>query len=225
MKKVITLFFVFVLSISMFPQAFNWEWLNPKPQGNTLRSIKVLEANTLVAFGNGGTLLKSTDAGSTWKVSLADSVGREFRASTFVSSLVGYACGEAGLLMKTTDGCESGVYLNSTTTELLYSVDFVDADTGYVAGAKGLLLKTTDGGTTWTTLVTPVVATSAIYSVFVQSAENVFIGVATTGAVYRSTDYGATWNNLNLPATKTVWDVFFLDANTGWVAMQNSGAV
>jgi len=83
----------------MFPQAFNWEWLNPKPQGNTLRSIKVLEANTLVAFGNGGTLLKSTDAGSTWKVSLADSVGREFRASTFVSSLVGYACGEAGLLM------------------------------------------------------------------------------------------------------------------------------
>lgn len=225
MKKVATLFLVFVLSVSMFPQAFTWEWLNPKPHGNTLRSIKVIDANTLVAFGAAGTMEKSTNGGTTWVVTNADTAGREFRSSTFVNASIGYACGASGLLMKTTDGCNTISYLNSNTTELLYSIDFVDADTGYVSGANGLLMKTTNGGTSWSTITTPVVATSAIYSVFVQSAANVFIGVATTGAVYRSTDYGVTWTNTNLPATKTVWDVFFLDANFGWVAMQNSGVV
>jgi len=225
MKKVTTLFMVFVLSISMFPQAFNWEWLNPKPNGNTLRSIKVIGPNTLVAFGDAGTMQKTTDGGNTWKVSVADTSGREFRSSVFVNSNVGYACGDGGLLMKTTDAGNSIAYLNSNTTSLLYSIDFVDLDTGYVSGASGLLMKTTNGGTTWTTITTP--TTNALYAVCAQSANNVFIGCATSGGVYRSTDYGATWANTgaSLITTKTIWDIYFLDANTGWVATQNGGAV
>ncbi|MCK9425814.1 MAG: YCF48-related protein [Ignavibacteriaceae bacterium] len=224
MKKVTTLFLVFMLSVSLFPQAFNWEWLNPKPNGNTLNSVKVLGTNTLVAFGTAGIIAKSTDGGTTWNYSVADTAGREFKKADFVSPLVGYVCGLKGLLMKTTDGGASMNYINIPTTEYLYAVDFIDANTGFVGGANGYLAKTTDGGANWQTVTSPY--TTSIYAVCAITANNIFIGGTSTGGLYHSTDGGATWAlDATLLTTKTIWDIFFLDANTGWVATQNSGAV
>ncbi|MDP3150106.1 MAG: YCF48-related protein [Ignavibacteria bacterium] len=227
MKKVTTLFLVFMLSVSLFPQAFNWEWLNPKPNGNTLNCVKVIGTNTIVAFGAAGTIAKSTDGGTTWKFSVADEQGREFKKTDFVNSTVGYACGTKGLLMKTTDGGESGSYLDALTTESLYSVDFIDANIGFVGGTNGFLAKTTDGGTTWQKITTPY-TTSTIYSVCAITESNIFFGGQSTypGGLYHSTDGGTTWTlNGTLLTTKTIWDIFFLDANTGWVAQQNGGTV
>jgi len=222
MKKITTLLLVFFLSVLILPQSFKWEWQNPKPHGNTLRTIKLISPKTLVAFGAAGTMQKSTDNGSTWTVTIADTAGREFRGADFVSNLVGYACGASGLMMKTVDAGATITYLNPNTTELLYDCDFLDADTGYVSGANGLLLKTTDGGTNWSTLTTPI--TTAIYAVCAANAANVFVGSATTGSVYRSTDYGASWNDVS-PTTKTIWDITFVNDSTGWVASQNGGTV
>src|SRR3954452_18083403 len=42
-----------------------WQWGNPLPQGNTLRSISVAGANGYGA-GDFGTLLRTTDGGTTW---------------------------------------------------------------------------------------------------------------------------------------------------------------
>jgi len=224
MKKVATLFLVFFFSVSLYSQSFNWEWLNPKPQGNTLNTVKVIGSNTLVAFGAAGTIAKSTDGGATWKFAVADTAGREFKKSDFVSALLGYACGSKGLFMKTTDGGESAVYVTVPTSEYLYSVDFIDANIGFVGGANGVLIKTTDGGANWTTITTPY--TTSIYAINAVTENNLFIGGTSTGGLYHSTDGGGTWtiDGAFMPS-KTIWDIFFLDANTGWVATQNSGKV
>ena len=42
-----------------------WQWGNPLPQGNTLRSISFAGANGYAA-GDFGTLLRTTDGGGTW---------------------------------------------------------------------------------------------------------------------------------------------------------------
>ena len=42
-----------------------WQWGNPLPQGNTLRSISFAGANGYAA-GDFGTLLRTTDGGTTW---------------------------------------------------------------------------------------------------------------------------------------------------------------
>ena len=36
------------------------------------------------------------------------------------------------------------------------------------------------------------------------------------GNIYKSTDAGDTWVQQTSPTTNTLYDVFFLDANTGW---------
>src|SRR2546421_1805480 len=43
-----------------------WQWGNPLPQGNTLRSISFAGANGYAA-GDFGTLLRTTDGGTTWR--------------------------------------------------------------------------------------------------------------------------------------------------------------
>ena len=44
-----------------------WEWANPKPTGNNLNKVTTCSDGTVWAVGNVGTILKSTDSGTTWK--------------------------------------------------------------------------------------------------------------------------------------------------------------
>ena len=48
--------------------ASGWFWQNPWPQGNPLYRVFVLNADTVVAVGALGTVIKTTDAGTTWAV-------------------------------------------------------------------------------------------------------------------------------------------------------------
>jgi photosystem II stability/assembly factor-like uncharacterized protein len=227
MKKLFTVLIVCAFTVITFGQVFDWQWQNPKPHGNTMRAVKILGPNTIVALGAAGTVQKTTNNGITWEVSYVDLQGREFRGIDFVSASIGYACGSIGLLAKTTDGGSTFTILDGSTTELLYDIDFIDADTGFVSGANGTLLKTTDGGTTWNPVTTPV--TNAIYAVCAQAPDNLFIGTVSTGATQRlsrSTDYGATWVEIT-PAglAQTIWDINFINTTIGWVATQNGGRV
>lgn len=68
----------------------------------------------------------------------------------FLSAMQGYAVGDNGTLLKTTDG---GINWNSQvspTTSNLNSIKFIDANTGYIAVQDTFFLKTVDGGNTWT---------------------------------------------------------------------------
>ncbi|NWF90025.1 MAG: T9SS type A sorting domain-containing protein [Ignavibacteriaceae bacterium] len=224
MKKATILFFFVLFGIQLFSQNFDWVWQNPKPQGNTLRTVTEITPGYWLSLGAAGVIMGSTDNGDTWYVGIADSLGREFRGLYLVNALVGYICGEEGLLMKTTDGGQSAQYLNPGTVENLMDVAFVDADTGYVVGAVGTILKTTDGGATWNSITSSI--TNTINTVSVVSADMVVIGSASTSKALKSTDYGASWVDIT-PAglTQSIWDIFFLNSSTGWLAAQNSGKV
>jgi len=224
MKKLFTLLIALFLTHNSFSQVFDWVWQNPKPQGNTLRTVSILAPNYLISFGDAGVIMGSADNGNTWSLGQADTLGREFRGFDFVSALVGYACGEGGMLMKTTDGGNSGFQLNSGTDVLLYDVDFLDADTGYVGGATGTLLKTTDGGSTWNSISTGI--TSSIYAVSAPAANCIYVGSSSTSSVRKSTDYGTSWEIITpVGLTQTIWDICFIDTSVGWVAAQNGGRV
>ena len=58
----------------------------------------------------------------------------------------GLSVGEAGTILRTTDGGNQWNGQVSGTTNLLFGLSFVDANTGAAVGAEGTILKTTDGG-------------------------------------------------------------------------------
>ena len=45
-----------------------WEWVNPKPQGNGLRGVYFVNSITGYAVGNAGTIVKTVDGGNTWNI-------------------------------------------------------------------------------------------------------------------------------------------------------------
>ena len=70
----------------------------------------------------------------------------------FTNSVTGYAVGDAGTILKTTDGGLNWTIFNMGPGYSLTSVCFTDENTGYAAGS-GTILKTDDAGASWNTFV------------------------------------------------------------------------
>jgi len=74
----------------------------------------------------------------------------QFTAVRFVDALNGYALGEFGTVLATTDGGENWAPRTPIPNEFYpMAVDFLDVDTGWVGGLDGVVWQTLDGGRSW----------------------------------------------------------------------------
>ena len=72
----------------------------------------------------------------------------------FVDNNAGWAVGDSGTILNTTDGGANWIPQTIDTMFSLYSVHFENNNTGWAVGYEydvdvGVILKTTDGGTNW----------------------------------------------------------------------------
>ena len=123
---------------------------------NPLYSIYCVNANTVYAVGDTGTIIKTTDGGNHW-TKQTTGTNNALYSILFLNENTGYAVGAMGIVLKTTDG-NNWVKLNTGTGYGLSSISFMNADTGWIAGSNGdfwlpgnvgILLSTYDGGKTW----------------------------------------------------------------------------
>ena len=93
-----------------------------------------------------GAISRTTDGGANWNSTFFNSplYGIDFPVSN--TSLVGYAVGEAGTILKTTDAGNSWHLQNSNTPNALNDIAFIDFDYGFAVGNNGTILKTETGG-------------------------------------------------------------------------------
>jgi photosystem II stability/assembly factor-like uncharacterized protein len=109
-------------------------------------------------------------------------IAKNLNSVFFTDTITGYAVGDTGTILKTSDGGTNWSILNSGIYEDLLSVYFTDANTGYTVGNDSVIYKTIDGGQNWTGL-------SAGISVYLNS-------VCFTG-----TDTGYVTGNFYVPNT------------------------
>lgn len=133
----------------------------------------------------------------------------------FPNPFIGYAVGENGTIIKTTDGGESWFLQESGTTHHLRSVYFLSSDTGYIVGYQSLFMKTTDGGNNWTYQIN--VFPTAMYSVYFTDVENGH-AAGHLGYICRTTDGGNTWDCQQPNGINLNYFVFFTDPNNGYVS-------
>ena len=218
MKKKLLLLNVLFLYFYGFSQT--WEKLNVSiSPSNSLLGISAPSPTICYAVGAAGTILKTTDGGTSW-VSLSSGVSADFYAVTFTDVNTGYAVGNSGAAVKTVNGGTSWVPINIPAGDYR-EVWFESASIGYMAGGTnggttGLLYKTTDAGANWTKIGVSS-SPSGLYSVSFTSPT---VGYTTDykGNVYKTTDAGVNWSSQNITTQPLSGSMFFLNPSKGFAA-------
>jgi photosystem II stability/assembly factor-like uncharacterized protein len=89
-----------------------------------------------------------------WK-QLQSPVDVTLRYLSFVDSLTGWAAGEAGTIIRTTDGGDTWEVQNSTVETFISDIFFLDKDLGWATTIEdvfpfnSIIIKTTNGGEVW----------------------------------------------------------------------------
>jgi hypothetical protein len=95
---------ILLITITIYTNLFSqggWFWQNPLPQGNILKDIHIFDANTSIAVGDYGTILKTTNGGTNW-TNQTSGTTNWLRPVHFVDMNTGWAVGEFGTILKTT---------------------------------------------------------------------------------------------------------------------------
>ena len=213
----------FCISLLLFPfevvNAHTWQWLYPKPQGNSLNAVYFTNAFTGYAAGDFSTIIKTTDGGITWTSKYQNHYQDvSFHSAFFRSANKGWVVGynnniENGIICMTNDGGDtwSSPSSGSFWDFKLNSVFFINDNTGFIAGMDmyfntGIVLKTDDGGITWT--VTNIGIPYDLYSVYFTDLSTGYI-VGGNGIILKTTNGGTTWSTQTSGISSDLYSVFF----------------
>lgn len=132
----------------------NWNWQEVTTiTSNRLNSIGAITADIIIAVGEKGTIIRTSDGGATWEdKSISDTsiYFNKILISTFYPSFErGWIVGTKGSVYRTTDYGNSWLSSVSGTTNDLNCISFRSPDDGVIAGDNGTVRYTNDGGLEW----------------------------------------------------------------------------
>ena len=179
---------------------------------NYLQGVSFWDVSNGVAFGFGGTILWTTNGGTTW--SPVSGPGQSAFYSAFMTGPdEATVVGSGGTIIRTTNRGMTWVAQPIGRTEEIRSIVYTDPLTALVVGDNGLIMKTTSGGTTWATRNSG--TTDNLYGLsFAPSGIGYAVGGFTSSTIVRTTDGGETWQPLPAGTSTILLAVSTVDGNT-----------
>ena len=195
-----------------------WWWLSPRPQGNDLLDVVTVSPTVGWAVG-GGTVLKTTNQGRTWK-GVDTGTDTPVSSVSFTDPLNGWlAAGDS--VLHTSDG--GATWQELPTPEGIYRIEATGstlwARGSHSVGSKDYydILRSSDEGASWQTMYS---GQRYLSSLSCSGPNNVWAaagGVSGNSTLVRTTDGGATWTQLPSPTgTSFTRAIAFVDALHGW---------
>lgn len=210
MKKLLLIPALFALLCSNFIYAQGWVTQTSGVGAVSLASVNFISATTGLAVGTGGTIIKTTNGGTTWSAR-SSLTANALTSVVFATPTNAYAVGQFGIILMSTNAGDN--WTSQTTGTNLTSVCFSSANTGYAVGATGTILKTTNGGTNWTALTSGTTANLTCVF-FATDLEGYVTGAA--GRIQKTTNGGTNWTLLTSGVTGTINSVNFVSTTLGW---------
>lgn len=148
------------------------------------------------------------------------------RKCVFTDTLNGWAIGDSGIIIRTSNGGDNWQIQSSNNAHFLRDVFFLDKNNGWAAAwfsdfSPGTLLyKTTNGGVSWNTALYPDTNLYIERIYFTSSMKGYFGTAFPAGIIYYTTNGGAGWLPSQLDSTAhssyPVRGMRFLNASTGF---------
>lgn len=165
--------------------------------------------------------------GTTWHAMAM--TGEAYTHLSFASDQVGWAAGDVGQVAVTTDGGASWTQVRESVSDTLTDVVALSASEAWVCGyswvaasneVRAFILHTTDGGASWSSHE---FGQGQLYTQALAFPDSTHGWVIVGETLYATVDGGATWTP---QAESTLMrDLFFLDADHGWVIASTGPAV
>lgn len=178
----------------------------------TMQSVHsiVKAGESLIAVGNSGYMMRSTDGGETW--ALMSKVSSSWWQDVVVEpdgDVV--AVGESGTYATSADDGATWTTSSLGISNHLYSIDR-SGSYGYIVGAGGTVLYLANGH--WMSASPNV--TETLYDVQDNGDGTAWI-VGSSGRLLKASSGGSSWTNLGLIAPDHLRGVYFVSTTTGWV--------
>ena len=157
-------------------------------------------------------------AQSVWQWQQPQPTGNFMWAVDFVDDNTGYAAGDVGTIIKTTNGGLDWSVKNINPNIRFLSVQFLNAMTGFVLGNdNGKLYKTIDGGDNWSLVLT---ANSTLRDLdFATNTLGFAVGL--NGKIFKTTNGGDLWNQISSQTLNQLFCIDMLDSLNGIVGGGN----
>ena len=114
-----------------------------------LRGVACPRPSICVAVGEGGTIVRSTDGGRTWRRQPSGTPDDFLYGVACPSPSTCVAVGGGGTILRSTDGGRTWRSQTSGTTNFLFGVTCASPSTCFAVGPRGTILRSADGGRTW----------------------------------------------------------------------------
>lgn len=233
MKSIRAILIIFLFTNLCFSQT-GWYQVN-SGTSKYLTSVFFVNLNTGFSVGGAGTLLITSNTGTSWQTISLNDTTYELRKVYFKDQLTGYILGQSPVgfpvppdtlhsrVYKTTDGgLHWFVELPRVLDVFFNSIEFPNSTTGYMSGGlysvgPNKVFKTTNSGNSWVEIQTGV--NGSILSQKFIDAKTGYLGIMNT--IYKTTDGGITWNQVyenEGSYFNLVKDIAFINPNTGFAA-------
>ena len=191
---------------------------------NNVRVSPFIANETVIAVGNNGTIVSSTNSGNNWSVS-APLISANLYGVDF-SNPYCYAVGDNGSILLSANSSSTWLQITSGTNRNLKAVGYSPQSNTIVVtvGEKGTILRSTNIGLTWTN-ISLTDTTINFYGISQKgpyyTSGNNFCIVGTGGKIFKSTDGGATWLQKPSGTTNTLRSIYFHTVDSAIVVGDN----
>lgn len=205
-----------VIILISFLFSNNFAQVIKQTSGTNWSLYSVFFVNDSIGFvsGDAGTILKTTDGGENWNLTILDTT-TTLRDIFFINSKIGFAVGDFTRFYKTTDGGNSWNFIANELSDI-GSVWFIDSLNGWVtsnysmAGIEDGLYTTTNGGLIWSKQKNGWY--DGLYFI-----DSLGFCVSSDGRALKTTDSGVSWNEFICDNNVVLRRVFFPTTNIGYI--------
>ncbi len=200
-----------------------------------LKSVQMVDENTIVAGGSNGYVIMTTDQGSTWnEINIPASHTVQF--VYFLNSTTGFVFGADGQWFKTIDGGSTYIPLLNWPNVDFKGLAITPNDKIFATCYKGDISYSLDGGWSWSYPDNHLTnGNSTLYTVAFANQKLGLMG-GYRGTLFRTTDGGLTWtaidDNPMAIDGKSIYALRFIDENTvfaggskGYIMRSDDGGV
>ena len=200
MKQIkVTLVAIIFLGSTLAYSQSNWKWVNPSPQGNNMYSLQFKGGNELIATGDCGTIIRTTNYGNNWSVSnKVSGITESFKYYYQYDNNIVFIGSDVGKIYKSTNGGINFSLCGTPGYSTIISIQMFDINNGFAMDGQKLY-KTTNGGVNWVVLLSYTNTLNSMHFFnenYGLLTSNPMEGVTT---LKRTSNGGISWNDTIFP--------------------------